>query len=398
MNLFTKIKKQPDLTDIYSDWFPSLILAVYVCVSAISSFYMAVYFKENLGYTGSQIGILFSIQAVTGILASLPTGIINDHVTSRTLIVISLLVQSICIILMAVVNNFIWFMGVFFWYSLFVWGFRQSIDVQFLKIRSKKEMGKRIGFYQVWRFIGATIGTIGSGYLISKFDFKLTLITVGIILLLMAIPSAMLAPTPISKVRMSDYLKDISNRKVLFFASWMLVFGTHWGAEQTCYGIFLREKFYLSMNHMGLYFGAEFIAIICIMIFIGSKVHKNDNAQKITIYGLLGSGIGHIGMVLDPISVSVFFRIIHGFGDGCLMMIFYYGIYKLFSIEHLGGNSGLMNLSSMIGYVLGSLVYGPIGEYFGYSYPLWISGVTTIMLIYPFISKRFQHLAFSSEM
>jgi hypothetical protein len=66
-----------------------------------------------------------------------------------------------------------------------------------------------------------------------------------------------------------------------------------------------------------------------------------------------------------------------------MLLIFYFGIARLFPAEHLGGNAGIVNLADMIGYVSSAMLYGHLGEAVGYAHPIWISGVTTILLIPP---------------
>ncbi len=376
-----------------TDWFPSLIMSVFTLVTSITTFLISVFFSENLRFSGNQIGFLFSLHALTGMFAALPSGIGNDRITSRTLVIAALMVQAVSFVFMGIVKAYWLFLPVFFIWSLSTWLFRWSLDVQFLKTDSGKEVGTRIGFYQSWRFIGATIGIISSAYLIRRFDFENTLMIVGGVILLLTIPSAFLAPTPVAKVSFAEYKADFSNRKVILFALWLMLFASHWGAEQTSYALFLRKVLHLSIDTMGWYFAAEFAAIIITVMVAGDQIGKNGNAHKIAIYGLAASGIGHIGMIFPPLPVSVSFRILHGIGDGYMMLVMYYGIAKLFSAEHLGGNAGLINLATMIGYILGSLIYGAIGEAFGYAYPLWISGVMMIFLIFPLLSVRLQRLA-----
>ena len=87
--------------------------------------------------------------------------------------------------------------------------------------------------------------------------------------------------------------------------------------------------------------------------------------------------------------MSFFFRLIHGVGDALIFVIFFLGIFRLFRIERMGGNTGLMNMTTMLGMVAGSLIYSPIGESYGYGVPIWISGVLTLLLIPPLLLKRF---------
>lgn len=371
-----------------ADWMPAILLGTYTVTTAIMYFFIVVFFKEELRFSAVQIGILFSLQAVTGILASFPAGMGNDRFSSRMLIAGGLLSQAVCFFLMSIITSFLTFAVVFTSWSLFSWIFRLSIDVYFLKTDDKDAIGRRIGFFQAWRFIGMTAGTVFAGYLVSGLDFKMSFRTIGLICLGLSFFAGLMPATSTTLVRLADYRADFVNKRVLLFAAWMLLFATHWGAEQTSYGLFLRKDLDLSFSGMGLYISSEYIVIVLSLIFLGGAIGKKENFRKIAIWGLAASGLGHMGMVIKPVYVSLIFRMIHGFGDGLIILVQYYGISRLFSLEHLGGNTGLISLVLMIGYCIGAMIYSPIGETFGYGHPLWISGLLTILLIAPLLRKR----------
>jgi MFS family permease len=370
---------------------PGIILCIYMTATSITTFYLTVFFKNQLGFSGSQIGLLYSIQAITGMLAVFPAGMGNDRFSSRTLIILSLVVQAVVFILMGVTRTYILMAGLFMIFSLASYSFRLSIDVQFLKTADSKAIGNRIGLFQAFRFFGLAAGAIMAGYYIDRLDFAASLMLVGGICLMLTLPSSQLTPTALARVRLSDYRTDFSDKKVILFSIWMLLFATHWGAEQTCYGLFLKEDLNLSIPAMGWYMASEFIAIILSLLAAGDIVQQEKYLRRIAVIGLSASGIGHMGMVTADIAVSVSFRILHGIGDGCMLLLFYYGIARLFPIGHLGGNAGLVNLVTMVGYVVGSIIYSPLGEHYGYGLPLWISGLTTLMLIPPIYYLRPTH-------
>jgi MFS family permease len=400
MNKLEPMPQSPP-PDAAGDALPSFILAVFSCITSVTSFYLTVYFKEKLGFSPNQIGILFSIQAVTGMLAVFPAGFGNDRITSRSLIIIGMMAQSVCLIMMGTFRSYAAMSGIFFIWAISTWTFRQSIDAQFLKTINcplngdSGLIGKRIGVYQAWRFIGATIGIAAAGQGIASFNYNISLICAGLACLLLIIPAAFLPPRPVSKTRLADYRANFSKPDVILFAGWMMLFATHWGAEQTCYGLFIRENLGLGMNQMGWYMSAEFVAISFTVFFVGKRIKNPESGRMITLIGLLASGLGHIGMIFNPLWVSIAFRSLHGIGDGCIFIVLYYGISKLFSLEHMGGNSGLLNLSNMIGLIAGSLIYSPMGARYGYEHPLWISGLITLLLIFPLmaVQRRRERLA-----
>jgi predicted MFS family arabinose efflux permease len=287
------------------------------------------------------------------------------------------------------VKVFFPYLFVFFFWAMANNLFRTSMDVQVLKTDTGDRTGTRVGLYHGGRFLGLTIGMIIGGYLLSALDFEKGLAVVAAISFALVAPALRLAPTKIARVRLADYKADFSDRRVVFFAVWLFLFATHWGPEQTCYGLFLRQALHLNLVQIGWYMAAEFFAAILTFAAVANKFNDTKRILAFAVAGLAFSGVGHIGMVFPPVAVSVLFRAIHGVGDGIIMMVMYVGVARLFDLERLGGNAGLVNLSAMAGSVLGALLAGPIGQRFGYALPLWVSGVITLALIAPILLRRF---------
>jgi MFS family permease len=370
-----------------------LLIGGFLLITSPTNFFLPVFFREDLGFTDSQIALLYSIQAVTGMLAAFPCGMGNDRVKSRDLIGVSLLVTAIGYVLMGTVRGFVPYLFVYFALTIAVSVFRLSLDIQMLKTDTGKDSGYRFGLYQAFRFGGLVIGTSVAGYILVKLHFSTTLIVIAALIFGLILISRLLPPTLIAHVRLSDYRADFSDPRVIFFAAWMGIFALHWGAEYTCYGLFLRHNLGLSLVGMGWYMSAEFAGILLTVLVAGRYADKPDKLKVLTILGLVTSGLGHVGMVIPTISISVLFRSIHGIGDGFIFIVFYVGILRLFALEHLGGNTGIINLMQMVGSIIGSVLSALAGEAFGYGYPLIVTGILTVLLIVPILSNRYRQLA-----
>jgi MFS family permease len=375
-------------TSIHTDWLPSIVAGVLMLFSAVGAFFLTVYFKENLHYSGTQIGVLFALQAVTGVLAALPTGFGNDRITSRTMIAIGLVVQAAGFALLGYVIDFSWLLLVFVVWSLISAMLKLSLDVQVLKTDNGERTGSRLGLYQAWRYAGATIGTIFIGYVIARLGFEKALVISGAACLLLIPLTRWLVPTKVARIRLSDYQADLGKPQVLLFGLWMFLFTTHWGAEYTCYGPFLRSNLHLDMIGLGWYMSAEYIAVLVAALLAGRALNRPERMRVFALVGLLASGVGSVGMVFPPVFVSVLFRALHGLGDGTMLVVLYLGISRLFSIERMGGNTGFVTMATMLGFVLGALIYGWLGDFKGYALPLWVSGVLTTLLTLPLVTWR----------
>lgn len=367
------------------DVIPAAMNGVYSLVTSMTYFFLAVFLRDQLGFSGTQIGALFAAHAIAGVVSVLPAGLGNDRVTSRALVAIGLAAQGLAFMLMGTVKTFPIFFAVFVGYAISFHLYRLSMDMQVLKTREGGKVPRRVVVFQTLRFFGLTTGTAAAGYMIASLDFSRMLIAVGLVSVVLAVAAKVLEPTPIGKVSLRDYKADISRPRVLLFAGWFFLFASHWGAEHTCYGLFLSKNLGLGWIGMGWYMAGEFFAIvICYAALIRLRPIFDRAAIKwMTIAGLIASGIGHLGMPVSSPWVSGAFRMLHGAGDGLITIVLYLGIAKLFHVERLGGNAGFINLAAMAGMVSGSLIYGPMGERMGYHVPIIVSGVLILALAVP---------------
>jgi len=372
----------------HAGW-PAILLAfLFSLVTSVGNFYFTLYFRNELGFSGAQIGTLFAVQAVTGLVAAFPTGMGNDRVTSRTLVALGLVGQSAGLALMAAVKAFMPIVAVFFLGTLSAAVFKLSLDVQVLKRGTGDRMPAQIGSFQAGRFLGIAVGVVVGGYVLTALDFvPAFLVAAGACMALLPL-AGLLRPTPLSRARLSDYRADYARPRVLLFCLWLVLFATHWGAEFTCYSLFLQDNLGLSMQQMGWYMGAEFVAIVLTTLTLGYPLRRLADRQGVFAFGLLASGIGHVGMVVDNVLLSALFRVVHGCGDGAMFMVFYVGIFRIFSLERMGGNFGVVNMMTMAGMVVGSVVFGALGASVGYEVPLWVSGLVTLALAGPVLLTR----------
>lgn len=367
------------------DWLPAALAGLVLMATAVTSFFLTVFFQEDLGFSGFQIGLLYAAQAAAGLLAALPAGLGNDRIRSRGLVSLGLLGQALAFLGMASVRAYLPFLLVFMVWSASNWVFRLSLDVQLLKTDGGDRTGARIGLYHAVRFLGMALGTVATGHLVAGADFPVHLRLVAGLCALLALAALALPSTPLQRVRLRDYAADLKDRRVRLFALWMFLFTLHWGAETTSYGLFLRRNLELSMGQMGWYMAVEYLAIVAAVLLLGRRTVDLPQLRRLAILGLTASGLGQVGMIFPPVGLSAAFRGLHGLGDGAMLIVLYFGIARLFAVERLGGNTGFINTVTMLGFIAGSLVFGPLGESFGYALPLWTSGLLTLALALPLV-------------
>ena len=337
-------------------------------------FFWAIFFS-SIGFSGTQIGIIVALTIITGLISIVPSGIINDRIKSKNLITLALLIIAIQFIGISQTQAF----PAVIIFSIFggIGGnlYTASADSIFYKSMENRNVTKKIAIYQSINYLLIGVGLITSGQILNlDIPFQTLIFSIGIGFLLMAIVSRTLPKTITTNFELFHYKSDIFRPKVLFFLLIVLLFSIHFGAEQTSYGLFLEKTLQLEKKWIGLYMGSAIFLMGFWAIFF-SKILGKIKVKSLLFTGLLISSIGHVAMtVKDPI-YSFLFRMFHEAGDAAMYVFFAYGISTMFDVKRIGGNSSIFTLTTIIGATIGSLIFGPIGEKFGYDTPLIITGI-----------------------
>jgi MFS family permease len=367
---------------------PFVLITAVTAASAMANFFLPVYFKNTLGFSGSQIGLLYALFSVTAILAVVPVGLRNDRTSPRWLIAVSLAVTAVAALGMAAAHRFSAYLAVFLLYGLGLSSFRISLDALMFKTGDVESSGTRWGTFNGFRMVGMGMGTFCAGHFLTRWSFP-----AGLTLLAAVVAGSLLIPPFLSPVkvgfpRLSEYVADLRNPRVLGFMGWLFLFSLHWGAELTCYGLFLSEKMHLTLTGMGWYMGVEFIIVAVTCYLAGPRCDQGMDTRRLAILGLVLSGVGQILMCRPVLWESLLWRSVHGVGDGLIVIVMYLGIARLFDPDRVGGHNSGVNLVMMLGAFVGSLLFGPLGAARGYDVPLWATGALVIALSLPLLRPR----------
>lgn len=367
----------------------TIIQTLYKFVMNSLGFYWAIYFA-SIGFSGTQIGMIFATVMVTGLLITLPSGIGNDRISSKRLIQFGLLLVMLEMVLLSQTQSFPLMLGLFFVGGFGANLYTVSMDSLFYKTTGKDNPAHRIKTYVSYYLLGAGLGAVFSGNLLGHMDFqKYLLIVCGLVGILLIL-SIFLPGTRTFKSTAKDYKKDIWKPHVLLFMAVIFCFAIHMGSEFTSYGPFLREVLNLNFQQMGLYIGGAIV-----FMFVTVRIATKMNARTVVITGLLMSGIGYLIMLYPQIAISFAGRAIHESGDAFMFVFLYNGVSQFFKEERIGGNSSLITLTQTSAMTASSLVFGPLGATYGHQVPIVISAVTTLLAL--ILLKKYETLTRSSN-
>lgn len=374
---------------------PTTIISIFnaLCKGLLNAvvFFIGVHLNI-IGFSGAQIGILFMTYSLTGLLTILPSGFSNDTFKSKHLLSLALILLSIQYFGLFYLKDFAPLLVVFFLGSIGKTLYSNSMDSLFLKSTNKENTKKKINIFLSLNYTLIGLSIMFAGYLLNiNYSFGKIFFVISILLGMMAIVSQFILPkSSTAKFEILHYKKDIFRPNVLFFMLMMFLFSLHYGAEETSYGLFLKNNLGLDSLYSGLYMGIAIISMAVSVIIIRKLLYKFDVILALLIGTFLsGTGLILMAVFTDPL-VSALFRILHETGDAAMFFFIYYGIAKLFDTERLGGNTGIVTFVIIIGASLSNFIFGTIGAKYGYDKPFLIGGITTLFAF--LLAIKFRHL------
>jgi len=355
-------------------------IGAYAVVIAALYFFLPIYLKGDLHFSGGQIGLLYAVLSLNAIMVSFPVGVTGDRYPARILTRLGVVGAAATLLALSQAQRFWPFLLTFWAFGLSLQLIRQSLDIMLFKGEAG-DSTRRFGHFNSWRMGGMTAGILLGGVSLSLTDFprSLQLLAAGVFLLLL--PTLALPLTRGVRTPLLAYGRDFFSRPVLFFAAWLFLFTMHWGAEGTSLGLFLTQNLGLTPLGMGLYLAGEFGVVALTAYCYGRFWAGRLTPLGFLALALVTSGLGHILMTYPNLAWSFVWRAVHGFGDGLILMETYTTISRLFHVDRVGGHAGLISLTTTLGTLTGSLIYGPVGAAWGYHYPLIISGATSLALL-----------------
>ena len=358
----------------------SLYIAAYSAVVSCVYFLLPLYLQGSLKFSGSQIGLLYSVLSINALLVSFPVGVTGDRYPARWLTRLGLATVALGLWAMAAAAQFWLFLLAFWGFGLGMHLIRQSLDILLFKGEAP-DGPRRFGDFNAWRMGGMMGGALLGGISIHFLDFPITMQLFGAGLCALLIPTLWLPRTRGVRSTLGEYGRDFLTRPVLFFAAWLFLFTLHWGAEATSLSLFLRHNLRLDPMGVGFYMAGEFGVVSLTAYLYGRHWAGRLKPLHFLSLALIFSGAGHILMTYPSLPWSFAWRAVHGLGDGLILMETYTTISRLFHVDRVGGNSSLISLATTLGVFTGSLVFGPLGAAYGYQLPLIISGAVSLALL-----------------
>ncbi|MFH1588235.1 MAG: MFS transporter [Candidatus Diapherotrites archaeon] len=356
-----------------------LLVFLFFFASRVSFFFIPIYLAE-LNFTGFEIGLLVGLSSVAAFIAFFPSGFVNDKKSVKKPLLLSFILLS------AFYSGITFFSGFIAFFALFLFGGiglkvgTNSLRNYFLKSSPQGKEGNTMGLYKLVVMLGVFCGVLVVSVLVPVFEFNLVLQGVSFLFILLIFFLFFFKDIKSSDVKVFQYKDDFLKKNILFFSLILFLFTLHWGAESTSYGLFLQEFFNLDFFQMGLYMALPLPFLGFSAYYFGKKVDaKKIDFLSLFAVGVLLSGLTHILMTFNPIEFSFLMRVIHEFADGMVEIGLIFWIFRSFDFKRLAGNASLIMTVTVLGELIGAVVFSTIGGIYGYNWPFILTGITSIM-------------------
>lgn len=359
--------------------------------------YLPIYLKE-LHIPDEGIGVLLSVFFVTTLLVAAPFGYLSDKISPRRLVRFGASLFCISLIGLCLIKSFA---GIFL--LLLAGGAGSAIFLicvysLYYKRLSPEDRGRQLGTFFVAAYLGYSFGPLAGGYLLAHFEMQ-ALFGLGIILLaILVVLSKALEDTDSIRFAARDYRQDLVRREVLFLISIVLIMGVHFGAERTCFSLFLKENVKLTSRQIGQIF-------FCVGIWLGAITyvsrHIFNGHRNVIALASIGLFVSGLFQSLTSKATSFQFvlpvRLFHTAGDSFVILAQGVMVSLAFPRHRFGGNYGFVRMVTATGIFLGAIISGFLARKFGYGNPLISSGVLLMALsIFLWRKRQFVDQLFKS--
>jgi MFS family permease len=357
-----------------------LLTALHGILGRLLGYFIPIYFRE-LGFSGVQIGLYFSISTVATLALSLPMGISTDRKSIRGIFVLSYLLISASYVGFIFTRSFLVFCLFAFLGSFGARFHGTARSSMFFKISNSAD-SHDAGLYQMTSFVATGLGMLLGAFIIAGASFRHAFVLACLGNLVLAGLSWFLPRTESVAIKLTEYRREVFTPRVLFLAFVFTLSSLHWGAEMVSYSPFLRETLGLSLRMTGVYTATGFI-VLGAGAYLGVVLLRRGIVKDIRWILTIGFVLGGVFQILMCVRnpwLSYAMRMLHELGDGFVFLAFYHGISNIFHVNKIGGCAAFMSLCMSLGSMGSSVLFGYIGDRWGHQWPLILSGGLLVLL------------------
>lgn len=350
-------------------------------------------FATYLGAGPSVVGMVAAVSAFTGIVASIPAGVLSDRLGKKRMLLLSAFVFATAPFLYLLITE-IWQLAVIRFYHGLATAIFIPVAMALIINLFHSERGERIGWFStstlIGRFMAPVVGgiIIGAMALNPDIGYKVVYLVcgaAGILVLFLALK----IPNPDGKIKNNQKWEEtlktlrtvISNKGILLTSAVEAAILFAYGTFETFLPLY-SIKIGLSAYEIGIFLSAQVITLAFTKPVMGRFSDKHGRKPQIFAGAIIGAAcIGSFSLFTSFVPL-LFLSILFGLALSIVTSATSALIADLSRKETHGSAMGTLGSVMDIGHTTGPLVSGFIAAYF--SIALSFIGAALILLIFAF--------------
>ncbi len=334
-------------------------------------------FATHLGSGPSGVGMVAAVSAFTGIIASIPAGMLSDRWGRKRMLIISSLVFATAPFLYLFVSN-IWQLAFVRFYHGFATALFIPVSMALISDLYQHSRGEKLGWFSTSTLLGRFAAPIAGGTLLGVFaaypaySFRAVYIVcaaAGIAALMLALRM----PAPHEKNRphqnwaetLQAFRTVISHRAILITALVEAAILFAYGTFETFIPLYAREHG-ISTYQIGIFLSSQILTLAITKPIMGRFSDRHGRRSQI----IAGSLLGALSIAAFSLSSSflrlLVFSILFGLSLSIVTSATSAYIADLSRKETHGSAMGLLGSVMDIGHTTGPLAAGIVASSFGY--------------------------------
>jgi MFS transporter, DHA1 family, multidrug resistance protein len=335
-------------------------------------------FTAYLGADPSGVGFIASVSAFTGVVMSVPAGILADRLGKRRMLVFSAIIFSTAPFLYLFVTN-IWQLALIRLYHGLATAIFIPVSMAMVSDIFRKERGEKIGWFSTSTLLGRFLAPLAGGSIIGAFVFspvisyKVIYLVCGIAGIITMILSFKIPDTAEIKKEAKSWQETFRVFKIVVSNKGIVITSAVEAAILFAYGTF--ETFLplysleigISAYEVGIFLSSQVITLAVMKPVMGKFSDRHGREAQIFFGALTGSlCIGSFSL-FNSFMPFLFLSILFGFSLSVVTSATSAFIADLSVAEGRGSAMGILGSIMDIGHTTGPLASGIIAAYFGIS-------------------------------
>jgi MFS family permease len=335
-------------------------------------------FASHLGADLSGVGFIASVSAFTGIIASIPAGLLSDKIGRKKMLLFSVIISSSAPFLYLFVTD-LWQLAVIRFYHGFATAIFIPVAMALVADIFQKERGEKMGWFSTSTLIGRFMAPLAGGGIIGVMVFnpglsyKIVYLVCG-----MAGIIALLFTTGISSPKKEQkdkrswdetvkaFKSVISSKAIIFTCAVEAAILFAYGTFETFLPLYSIQKG-ITAYEVGIFLSAQVIILAVTKPLMGRFSDKHGRRPQIFAGALIGAGCIGSFALFKTFFPLLFMSVLFGLSLSIVTSATSAFIADLSKQETHGSAMGILGSIMDIGHTTGPLLSGVVATYFGFS-------------------------------